>query len=91
MNTSLCADVQAAMDEHVASLKGYARRVLTEDAPLDPQEDADRISRVREFTAIGHSLGCTERELVTLVYKGLFSTRRTCDCPTCQSRRPVAG
>ncbi len=88
--STIHADIQKTMEEHVASLRDYAKRVLVDDGDLAPDEAERKASRLRELVAIGSSFGLTESELVTLVYKDLFATRRTCDCRGCQARRSVA-
>ena len=54
--------------DHLATIRGYAERVLTRRESLDASEEAEVGSRVAEFFAIGNSFRLTEREMVVLLY-----------------------
>ena len=75
------------MTEHLRALQGYARRVFTYGETLTAHGENDKALRFQELFMIGSSLGCTNLELVRLVYAGLFETKRGCDCPTCRARK----
>lgn len=84
MTTSL--DPKELMSEHVATLRGYANRVLAQDGSLAPGEQADRVRRMEEYLAIGSSFKLTEREMVSNLYRGILSRKSGCGCPTCRTR-----
>ena len=84
MATSL--DPRELMSEHVATLRGYANRVLAQDGSLAPREQADSVRRMEEYLAIGSSFKLTEREMVSNLYRGLLSRKSGCGCPTCRTR-----
>ena len=74
------------MDDHLATLRGYARRVLVHGDPLIPGEDEDREGRMHEFLAIGNSFNLTKREMVALLYQEMLTEGDGCSCPTCRGR-----
>lgn len=86
MSATLLADPTQAMAEHQGRLKTYASRVIARGESLRPEEEIDRESRVREFFALGMSFGCTEKELVTLLYAGVLRGKKGCDCGSCRPR-----
>jgi hypothetical protein len=86
MNATILADPTQAMAEHQRRLKTYASRVIVRGESLRPEEEIDREARVGEFLALGKTFGCTEKELVTLLYAGVLQEKRGCDCPSCRLR-----
>ncbi len=88
MTTLLSVDAKGMMAKHQETLIGYAWRVLLHGELLSEDEQADLDSHVMEFMAIGTSYKCTKRELVMLLYKGLFQGERGCDCFSC--KRPTS-
>ena len=86
MTTQLSANPKQIMANHLAALQHYARRVVVQGEILAPPDEDDITARMREYLTIGISLKCTEKELVRLVYKGLFEAKRGCDCPGCLAR-----
>lgn len=86
MSTTILADPTQAMAEHQRRLKTYASRVIVRGESLRPEEENDRKSRVGEFLALGKSFGCTEKELVTLLFAGVLQGKRGCDCGSCRLR-----
>ena len=58
---------------HLAILKEYAKRVIVSGNPLTPEEEQDRADRIQEFLNIGLSFDLTEKEMVTILYRELFS------------------
>ena len=58
---------------HLAILKEYAKRVIVSGNPLTPEEEQDRVDRIQEFLNIGLSFDLTEKEMVTILYRELFS------------------
>ena len=88
MTTLTSRDPKELVAEHLAIIRGYAERMLTKREPLDASEEVDADSRVAELFAIGNSFSLTEREMVVLLYGGLFPSPATskCGCPTCTRR-----
>jgi len=87
MTTDLTDRPVDLMARHVDVLRGYAQRVLVDEVPLLAHEDLDRAARDNELVRIGTPLGCTEKEMVILVYGDLLNTRPSCECPACRGRR----
>ena len=77
----------ASTARHVEALKEYAARALNGGEPLSPYDDLEKAARLDELFDAGLSFGCTEKELVVLLFKGLFERNRGCECFTCRSRR----
>ena len=86
MTTLLSVDAKGMMAQQQEALIGYAWRVLLHGESLSEDEQADLASQVKEFMAVGISYKCTKRELVMLLYKGLFQGKRVCDCLSCTTR-----
>ena len=86
MTTMALREAKELVAKHVKVLEGYAHRVLEQREPLSETEEADRERRISEFQAMGSCLKLTQREMVALVYRDLFESRRSCGCPTCRSR-----
>ncbi|MCI0440213.1 MAG: hypothetical protein L0177_13950 [Chloroflexi bacterium] len=83
---SLSEDARRSMlAQRLRTLRSYARRVVLENASLSPDEETDRKIRMREFLAAGESLGYTERQLVKMVYRGVFAVKPGCDCLICRT------
>ena len=72
MRTTLTADPTELMTQHLTCLRGYARRVLVNDEELLLHEEEDKSFRMRKFIAIAMSYKCTEKEMVGLLYNGIF-------------------
>ena len=89
MTSLALTDTKGLMAQHVASVKEYARRVVLQGESLALYEEDDRAYRMQEFVAAGSSFRLTEKEMVLLIYRGLFEVKRGCDCPTCRSRESV--
>jgi hypothetical protein len=90
MNATVLANPTQAMAEHQRRLKTYANRVIVRGESLRPEEEIDRDSRLREFLALGESFGCTQKELVRLLYAGVLHGKRGCDCHSCRLRNSTA-
>ena len=60
------------MAQHLAALRVYAKRVLEDGDALSIQEEQDKAVRLREFITMAGSYRCTEKEIVSLIYKGCF-------------------
>ena len=88
MTTLTARDPKDLVAEHLAIIRGYAERTLAGRESLDASEESDVDSRVAEFFAIGSSFKLPEREMVVLLFGGLFPSPATsrCGCPTCSRR-----
>ena len=72
MSIALSEKPMEVMAQHLSVLRAYARQVIVQDEPLILCERQDKSRRLREFVAIGASYKCTEKELVGLLYRGMF-------------------
>ena len=61
---------------HHRALMVYARRVIPHKQDLPLQEEGDRARRMAEFRAISSSMGLTDKEMASLLVKGLFAEER---------------
>ena len=73
MRKLLSITPQRVMAQHQEVLSGYARKALVHGEFLDASEADDLALRMQEYLVVGTSFKCTERELVALLYRGLFS------------------
>ncbi len=61
-----------ALRDNMAFLREYAKRVIVEkDESLTPLGDV-KTALVQDFWNAGKSVGLTERDLVVLIYQGVF-------------------
>jgi hypothetical protein len=58
---------------HLAALKQYAQRILVKGDTLTENEEADKSHRMTEFLQIGNSFDLSEKEMVTILYREVFS------------------
>ena len=84
MRTHLSITPKSVMAQHQEMLTEYARRVLLHAQFLGEAEAADLSFRMQEYMTAGSGFKCTEKELVTVLYKGLFQKKSGCDCVTCR-------
>jgi len=86
--TNLPEDVRKViLKQHFAALKEYARRAVGHGQVLTAEEERDRKFRMSEFLILGRSLNLTEKQLVALLYKGLFDFNADCPCPACREEK----
>ena len=71
MSTSV-GSIQS-MFRHLPVLRRYARRALLQDEVFDEFEERDRQVRMQEYLQTGRSMNWTDRELIALVLRDVFS------------------
>ncbi len=76
MSASTSTDRIEQFFHHLAILKEYARRVIGGGDPLSTSEEDDRKQRVEQFLDIGLSFDLTEKEMVTILYRELFTANK---------------
>ena len=86
MNSLIGVNPKELMSQHQAALRAYAKRVMVQGDGLTPAEDDDRARRMQEYMAIGRSLNVTHKEMVAVIFRGMFAVKRGCGCPTCRER-----
>lgn len=72
------------MDKDLSLLREYAERVVVLGDVLSDEEQDDRENRFREFAEIGDSFSLTEREMVNMLFDGLFHKGPKCWCAECR-------
>jgi hypothetical protein len=71
--TNLREDVKRVIiSQHVSVLRNYARKAVANNEQLDSDEYKDKGIRVKELITLGNSLNLTDKQIVTLLYRGLF-------------------
>jgi len=86
MTTVISEAPKKLMADHYKALSAYAKRVAHQGDPLTDTEETDKTRRLEEFFAVGIAVGCTKRELATLLYRGLFRAEQKCGCVSCETR-----
>lgn len=86
MTTLVAVSPRELMREHLMVLREYARQVLGGGEVLGSRTEGDCRRRMAEFLAIGRSFHLTDKELVCLVYRGLFTAKSQCGCSSCRAR-----
>ena len=72
MSALVQADPRQALKDNMVFLREYARRVIVEDEEdLTPLGDV-KTALVQDVWNAGKSFGLTERDLVVLIYQGVF-------------------
>jgi hypothetical protein len=72
MSALVQADPKQALKENMVFLREYARRVIVEDEEdLTPLGDV-KTALVQDVWKAGKSYGLTERDLVVLIFQGVF-------------------
>ena len=72
MPTLVQTDPKQALRDNMVSLREYAKRVIVEkDESLTPLGDV-KTALVQDVWNAGRSCGLTERNLVVLIYQGVF-------------------
>ena len=89
MNSLISVNPQELMSQHQTALRAYAKRVMVRGDDLTPAEDDDRARRMQEYLAVGSSLNLTRKEMVAVIFRGMFAVKRGCGCPTCRERATV--
>jgi hypothetical protein len=72
MVVATSADPKELMAQHLSTLRDYATRILVYRDILTPREDEDRNIRMQQFVETLISHRCTEKEAVSLLYRGFF-------------------
>jgi len=78
MPTLIQSDPQQALRDNMVFLREYAKRVIVEkDESLTPLGDVKmgdvKTALVQDVWNAGRSYGLTERDLVVLIYQGVFT------------------
>ena len=78
MPTLIQSDPQQALRDNMVFLREYAKRVIVEkDESLTPLGDVKmgdvKTALVQDAWNAGRSYGLTERDLVVLIYQGVFT------------------
>ncbi len=61
------------MFQHLPTLRAYAAHVILQEQQLGEKAEQDRAARMNEFRAIGKSLNWTDKEVVSLLFREVFS------------------
>ena len=73
MPTLTPADPRQALRDNMVFLREYAKRIIVEkDESLTPLGDV-KTALVQDVWNAGRSYGLTERDLVVLIYQGVFT------------------
>lgn len=83
----VAANPKELFAEHLGVLRGYAKRGARQGEHLTGGEEQEVEVRLRELFAVGGFLGLTGKEMVFLLYRGVWKVQRGCDCMTCTARQ----
>ena len=72
------------ISEQLQVLRNYARRVIVDSEILSTGEEAHRDAVFEKITELGGSFRMTEREIVSLVLRGVFLNAPPCWCSRCR-------
>ena len=86
MATITSNDPNKLITEHLTALREFAMRAVVEGQELSEEERANKEDRFRQYAALGDSFRLTEREMVCLIFKGMFANGLRCLCPDCRHK-----
>ena len=72
------------ISQHLEVLRDYAKRVITDGERLSPGEETHRDLVFETITELGGSFRMTEREIVSLILRGVFLDAPPCWCSKCR-------
>ena len=72
MVVATSVDRKELTTQHLTALRDYATRILVNGDILTPREEEDRDLRMHQFLDMHASYQCTEKEAVSLLYRGFF-------------------
>lgn len=75
MSSSTSTDRIERFFHHLATLKGYAQKILVDGDSLSGDEEGDRTLRMAEFFEIGGSFDLSDKEMITILFREMFGTR----------------
>ncbi len=73
------------VSEHLETLREYARRVILNGDALGPGEELDKDFVFQRFAELGGSCRMTEREMVSLMLRGVLNESPPCWCSQCRA------
>ena len=73
------------LSDNLLALKTYAERIIVRGDDLTEDEEIDKEFRFREFAEIGDSFNLSERDMVTMMFEGIFHQGPRCDCAECRA------
>ena len=76
------------LSDNLLALKSYAERIIVRGDNLTDDEEIDKEFRFREFAEIGDSFNLSERDMVTMMFEGIFHQGQRCDCAECRAGDP---
>ena len=73
------------LSDNLLALRSYAERIIVRGDDLTDDEEIDKEFRFREFAEIGDSFNLSERDMVTMMFEGIFHQGPRCDCAECRA------
>ena len=73
------------LSDNLSALTSYAERIIVRGDDLTEDEEIDKEFRFREFAEIGDSFNLSERDMVTMMFEGIFHQGPRCDCAECRA------
>ncbi len=69
---------------HLSVLRGYARRAIIEERTLTDAQQLEKEQRFEKFVELGGFYRMTEREMVSLLLRGVVNDSTKCWCCKCR-------
>jgi hypothetical protein len=85
MDVRVPGHTREPISEHLEILREYARRVILDGDSLSPAEEAHKEAIFQRIAELGGSFRMTEREMVSLMLRGVFVDAPPCWCSTCRA------
>jgi len=89
MRSPTLADPKIELNHQIATLRGYAERLVIQGETLRPDEAAEHKAYMQEFMATGEDYGLTQKEMVGLLLDQTPQKKPDCGCHSCNARKQM--
>ncbi len=86
MSTLTLVSPKEIMMQDLDSLRRYVTSIFVRQSGLTGIDEREKERLMGEFLAVGGALDLTERDLVMLLYRGIFHGGKSCGCHSCRNR-----
>lgn len=80
------SDPKQRFSDYLTFLRKCAEQVVVQGVPLTGLQEDERETKFRDFADLGDSMKLTERDMVVLMFEGLFHQGPKCRCAECRVR-----
>lgn len=89
MSSPTLADPKIELSHQIATLRGYAKRMVMQGETLSLNEATEHKAYMQEFMATGEAYGLSQKEMVGLLLDQTSQKKRDCGCHSCNARKQM--